>query len=98
MHQNPRFLRLSGFHLSWQCTTLMPQFPDEFCKMVQFELRPFVEAIDRIDDFEARTCGSQLWPLSAEHWSLTTLRGTLVKVGAKVAGHGRHVTFQLAGS
>ncbi len=31
-----------------------------------------------------------------EHWSLTMLREKLVKIGAKVVGHGRCVTFQLA--
>ena len=31
-----------------------------------------------------------------EHWSLTTLREKLVKIGAKVVSHGRYVTFQLA--
>jgi hypothetical protein len=31
-----------------------------------------------------------------EHWSLTTLREKLVKIGAKVVRHGRFVTFQLA--
>ena len=35
-------------------------------------------------------------PLEAEHWSLTMLREKLVKIGAKVVRHGRHVTFQLA--
>ncbi len=35
-------------------------------------------------------------PLEAEHWSLTTLREKLVKIGAKVVRHGRYVTFQLA--
>ncbi len=35
-------------------------------------------------------------PKEAEHWSLTTLREKLVKIGAKVARHGRYVTFQLA--
>ncbi len=30
------------------------------------------------------------------HWSLTTLRERLVKIGAKVVRHGRYVTFQLA--
>ena len=35
-------------------------------------------------------------PLEAEHWSLTTLREKLVKIGAKVVSHGRYVTFQLA--
>ena len=31
-----------------------------------------------------------------EHWSLTTLRDSLVKIGAKVVRHGRYVKFQLA--
>ncbi len=31
-----------------------------------------------------------------EHWSLTTLREKLVKIGAKVVRHGRYITFQLA--
>ena len=35
-------------------------------------------------------------PEEAEHWSLTTLREKLVKIGAKVVRHGRYVTFQLA--
>jgi hypothetical protein len=35
-------------------------------------------------------------PEEAEHWSLTTLREKLIKIGAKVVRHGRTVTFQLA--
>jgi hypothetical protein len=35
-------------------------------------------------------------PDEVEHWSLTTLRERLIKIGAKVARHGRYVTFQLA--
>lgn len=35
-------------------------------------------------------------PKEVEHWSLTTLRKKLVKIGAKVVSHGRYVTFQLA--
>ncbi len=35
-------------------------------------------------------------PLEAEHWSLTTLREKLVKIGAKVVRHGRYVILQLA--
>ena len=31
-----------------------------------------------------------------EHWSPTTLREKLVKIGARVVRHGRYVTFQLA--
>ncbi len=35
-------------------------------------------------------------PQEVEHWSLTTLREKLIKIGAKVVQHGRYVTFQLA--
>ncbi len=35
-------------------------------------------------------------PKKVEHWSLTTLREKLVKIGAKVVRHGRYVTIQLA--
>ncbi len=35
-------------------------------------------------------------PKEVEHWSLTTLREKLVKIGAKVVNHDRYVTFQLA--
>jgi len=31
-----------------------------------------------------------------EHWSMTTLREKLVKIGAMVVRHGRYRTFQLA--
>ena len=39
---------------------------------------------------------TQALPKEVEHWSLTTLREKLVKIGAKVVRHGRYVTFQLA--
>jgi len=35
-------------------------------------------------------------PREVEHWSLTTLREKLIKIGAKVVRHGRYVIFQLA--
>jgi hypothetical protein len=35
-------------------------------------------------------------PDEVEHWSMTTLREKLIKIGAKVVRHGRYVTFQLA--
>ncbi len=35
-------------------------------------------------------------PKAVEHWSLTALREKLVKIGAKVVGHGRYVAFQPA--
>jgi len=35
-------------------------------------------------------------PMDVEHWSLTTLREKLVKIGARMVRHGRNITFQLA--
>lgn len=35
-------------------------------------------------------------PDEAKHWSLTTLRDRLLKIGAKIVRHGRSVTFQPA--
>ncbi len=35
-------------------------------------------------------------PQEIQHWTLTTLREKLVKIGAKVVRHGRYITFQLA--
>ena len=35
-------------------------------------------------------------PAGVKHWTLTTLREKLVKVGAKMIRHARYVTFQLA--
>ncbi|MBN1490013.1 MAG: IS1380 family transposase [Phycisphaerae bacterium] len=35
-------------------------------------------------------------PRSVKHWSLTTLRERLIKIGAKVVRHAKYVTFQLA--
>lgn len=35
-------------------------------------------------------------PKEVEHWSLTTIREKLVKIGARVVAHGRYVTFQMA--
>jgi len=35
-------------------------------------------------------------PEGVSHWSLTTLRDKLIKIGAKVVRHARYVTFQLA--
>ena len=34
--------------------------------------------------------------LAAVHWSLTTLREKLIKIGAKVVRHARQVVFQMA--
>ena len=35
-------------------------------------------------------------PQGVTHWSLTTLRTKLIKIGAKVVRHARPVTFQMA--
>ena len=32
-------------------------------------------------------------PEPVAHWSLTSLREKLVKIGAKIVAHSRHVTF-----
>jgi hypothetical protein len=40
--------------------------------------------------------GHAATPKEVEHWSLTTIREKLVKIGAKVVAHGRCVTFQMA--
>ena len=40
--------------------------------------------------------GTLSLPEAVEHWSLTTLREKLIKIGAKIVRHGRYVTFQLA--
>src|SRR3954452_16818243 len=34
-------------------------------------------------------------PDEVKHWSLTTLRDRLVKIGAKIVRHGRSITFQM---
>jgi hypothetical protein len=35
-------------------------------------------------------------PDEVKHWSMTTLRDRLVKIGAKIVRHGRSITFQMA--
>jgi hypothetical protein len=35
-------------------------------------------------------------PNGVKHWSLTTLREKLIKIGAKVVTHARYVVFQMA--
>ena len=35
-------------------------------------------------------------PEAVKHWSLTSLQQKLVKSGARIVGHGRYVTFQMA--
>lgn len=35
-------------------------------------------------------------PRSVRHWTLTTLREKLIKIGAKLVRHARYIAFQLA--
>jgi hypothetical protein len=35
-------------------------------------------------------------PRAVRHWTLTTLREKLIKIGAKVVSRARYVTFQMA--
>jgi hypothetical protein len=35
-------------------------------------------------------------PDAVEHWSLTTLRDKLIKIGGEIVRHGRYITFQMA--
>jgi hypothetical protein len=35
-------------------------------------------------------------PKAVRHWTLTTLREKLIKIGAKVVSRARYVTFQMA--
>jgi len=35
-------------------------------------------------------------PVGVKHWSMTTLREKLIKIGAKVVHHARSVVFQMA--
>ena len=35
-------------------------------------------------------------PLPMKHWTMTTLRDKLIKIGAKVVNHARYVIFQMA--
>jgi hypothetical protein len=35
-------------------------------------------------------------PEAVKHWSLTTLRERLVKIGARIVRHGRSIAFQMA--
>ena len=39
---------------------------------------------------------TQALPDEVSHWSLTTIREKLIKIGAKVVRHGGYITFQLA--
>ena len=44
---------------------------------------------------EGRAAQGKLLTRWVKHWSLTTLRERLIKIGAKVVCHARYVIFQL---
>ena len=44
----------------------------------------------------ATSCGRWPCPKRVKHWSLTSLKEKLVKIGAKIVTHARYVTFQMA--
>ena len=41
-------------------------------------------------------CVQAVLPQSVRHWTLTTLREKLIKIGAKVVRHSRKIIFQMA--
>ena len=57
----------------------------------QVRLQPFALAYN-LANFLRRLA----LPRAVKHWSLTTLREKLIKIGAKVVAHARYTTFQLA--
>ena len=48
----------------------------------------------RANRSSARQCTNRL-PEAVEHWSLTTSREKLIKIGVRVVRHGRYITFQM---
>ena len=50
-----------------------------------------------VADFNISTIASPAaLPNGVKHWSLTTLREKLIKIGAKVVAHSRYIVFQMA--
>ena len=45
---------------------------------------------------EIKTRREAVLPRCVSHWTLTTLREKLIKIGAKVVTHARRVIFQMA--
>ncbi len=57
----------------------------------QVRLQMFVLAYN-LDDFLRRLA----LPTAVKHWTLTTMRDKLIKIGAKMIRHARYVPFHLA--
>jgi len=49
----------------------------------------------RLPTISATSSAPWRLPDAVEHWSLTTLRDRLIKIGGKIVRHGRYVTFQM---
>jgi len=70
-------------------------------KWMKLSCHDFVDNLVRLQPFAlAYNLGNFLrriaMPASVKHWTLTTLRDKLIKIGAKMVQHARYVTFQLA--
>ncbi len=59
----------------------------------ELAFRGAIKECAKLAEFEAYL---DRWPEAVAHWSLTTLREKLIKIGAKVVRHGRYITFQMA--
>jgi hypothetical protein len=81
-HLLVRFLRESVFAVKWtrlSCRSFA-------ANAVRLQLHALTTS--------AISCETLAMPKAAEPWSLTSLRRKLIKIGAKVVGHGRYVTFR----
>jgi len=54
------------------------------------------QLVQRDGQLGQRPAPAMTLPRSVKHWSLTTLREKLIKIGAKVVTHARYVIFQMA--
>jgi len=53
-------------------------------------------SVTRCPTISPTSCGRWALPEAVKHWSLTSLRDKLVKIGARIVTPARHVTFQMA--
>ena len=64
--------------------------PNAFSPCVSFARSSMGERASRLEG------SPSVLPEGVRHWSLTTLREKLIKIGGKVVCHARYVTFQMA--
>ena len=92
----------TGGHLEWR--TAAEQWIKEgknAVKWTKLSCRTFKDNQTRLQLFAlaynlANFLRRLALPRDVKHWSLTTLREKLIKIGAKVTRHSKYVTFQLA--